>query len=329
MPDTATDGYPAGMKTFSLRNGDRMPALGLGTWKSEPGEVGSAVREALRVGYRHVDCSPIYFNESEVGEALAASFRDGIVAREELWITSKLWNDRHAPEDVIPALRQTLTDLRLDYLDLYLVHWPVVLRKGVTFPESGTDFLPLSEVPLEATWRSMERAVDEGLVRHIGVSNFSAAKVGALADAARIPPEVDQVELHPYLQQNDLLAFCAARGVRVTAYSPLGSRDRPDRLREPGEPVLLEDPVIAEIARETGATPAQVLIAWALERGTSVIPKSVNPARIRENFEAASLTLPEHAMARIAALDRHRRYIEGDIWAMEGSPYTVEGLWDE
>ena len=317
------------MKTHMLRNGDRMPAIGLGTWKSAPGVVRAAVKEAIRIGYRHIDCAPIYGNEREIGAALAECFEEGLASREEMWITSKLWNDRHAPGDVVPALEETLEHLRLDYLDLYLIHWPVAIRPGLMFPESGADMVPLEDVPLDATWGRMEAAVGAGLCRHIGVSNFSAAKIATLLDGARLPVEVDQVELHPYLRQDGLVSFCQAHDVVVTAYSPLGSRDRPERLKEDGEPVLLEDPVILGIADRVGATPAQVLIAWALARATAAIPKSTDPGRMRENLAAADVSLDEAAPREIAALDRHRRYIVGHVWAMEGSPYSLSGLWDE
>lgn len=317
------------MQTMQFSNDDQMPALGLGTWRAEPGVVGAAVRTAIELGYRHIDCAAIYGNQAEIGEALAACFGDGLVRRDDLWITSKLWNDRHAPEDVVPALEETLADLGLDALDLYLVHWPVALRKGKMLPESAADYVSLEDLPLETTWKSMEAAVDGGLCRHIGVSNCSVAKLRGLAERARIQPEANQVELHPYLQQRELVDYCRDHGIVVTAYSPLGSPDRPPALRRDDEPVLLEDPVVAEIAGRIDATPAQVLIRWAIERGTSVIPKSVNESRLRQNLEAAELRLDEGDMQRIAELDRHRRYIAGDTWASEGSPYTVASLWDE
>ena len=317
------------MRAHEFANRDAMPLFGLGTWKSEPGEVHAAVNEAVRLGYRHVDCSPIYANEPEVGAALAECFAGGLAAREDVWVTSKLWNDSHAPGDVIPALETTLADLRLAYLDLYLVHWPVAQRKGVLFPETGADLVSLDEIPLASTWHDMEEAVDRGLCRHIGVSNFSAAKIDGLLDGARIRPEVDQVEMHPYLQQNALVEFCRASGVLVTAYAPLGSADRPDRLRVDGEPILLDDPVVLDIAGGLGVTAAQVLIAWALQRGTAVIPKTGTPARLAENLAGSQLELDAESLARIAGLDRHRRYIPGDFWAKPGSPYTVADLWDE
>lgn len=316
------------MKTYTIGN-DTMPGLGLGTWKSAPGEVREAVKEALRVGYRHIDCAAAYENESEVGEAIAASVSAGVVKREEVWITSKLWNDMHAPGDVEEACEKTLSDLRLDYLDLYLMHWPIATKKGVGFPRKASDFVSPEELPVEVTWHAMEKLVDAGKVRHIGVSNFSAEKVRALVGQAKRPVAVNQVELHPYLQQDDLLAACRSLGVHVTAYSPLGSKDRPDSLKGKDEPLLLEDPAVADVAKKHGASPAQVLIAFALARDTSVIPKSVNPKRIAENLAAADVELDADDRGKLAGLDRHRRYIDGKMWEREGGPHTVENLWDE
>ncbi|KAF0805931.1 aldehyde reductase [Alcanivorax xiamenensis] len=317
------------MQTLAFENGDTLPIIGLGTWKSQPGEVHQAVREALRAGYRHIDCAHIYGNEKEVGQALNEALSAGEVRREELWITSKLWNSAHAPEEVAPALRQTLSDLGLDYLDLYLIHWPVAHKPGVIFPHSGEDLLSLEERPIAATWATLEALVDDGLTRHIGVSNFSIRKLQALLETARIKPAMNQIELHPYLQQNSMLEFCHANGVHLTAYSPLGSFDRPEAFKAADEPVLLEDPVIMEIAERHQASPAQVLIRWATQRGTAVIPKSVNPERLRQNLAAADLELDGGDMDRIAALDKHRRYVSGANWAQPGSPYTLENLWDE
>lgn len=316
------------MRTLEFRNGDRMPALGLGTWKSAAGEVGAAISEALKIGYRHFDCAAIYGNEAEIGEAFESAFKSGLVERDDLWVTSKLWCNAHRAADVQPAIEKTLADLRLEFLDLYLVHWPVALKPDVLGPATGADFVPLAEVSLIETWQAMESVADLGLTRHIGVSNYSAKK---LADHAtmRIPPEVNQVELHPYLQQSGLVAQAARQRVHMTGYSPLGSKDRPDGLKVEGEPVVLEDPAVREIASEVGATPAQVLLAWAIQRGTSVIPKSIDPGRLAENLAAASIELSAGAMAKIEAMDLSRRYVTGAFWAKPGSSYTVADLWDE
>jgi len=313
--------------TLSFSNGDTMPALGLGTWKSEPGEVGRALHAALEIGYRHIDCAAIYGNEPEIGQALFRAIDSGEVARGDLWITSKLWNSEHAPEDVRPALEQTLSDLRLESLDLYLMHWPIALKKGAMIPESADDFLSLSERPLADTWAAMEECVDAGLCRHIGVSNFSVRRLEELRPDARIQPVMNQVEMHPYLQQPGLFDYCGAHGIHLTAYAPLGSGDRPGRLRDEDELVLLDDPVVAGVASRIGCTPAQVLIRWAIERGISVIPKSVNPKRLAENFAAGDLELSEEDMNSLAALDRDHRFIDGTFWVHEGGPYTLDDLW--
>lgn len=317
------------MKNLPFSNGDTMPALGLGTWKSNDDEVYHAVRAAIETGYRHIDCAAIYLNEAEIGRAFADAFKAGDVKREELWVTSKLWNSSHRHRDVRPALEKTLKDLRLDYLDLYLVHWPVVLKPGVVFPASPDDFLSLDEVPVSETWKGMEACLRDGLCRHTGVANFSIAKLKKLLAVAEYPPENNQIELHPYLPQNEMLAFCQKENIVLTAYSPLGSRDRPAPFKAADEPDLFTHPVIAGIAEKHGCTPAQVLLQWAIARGTAVIPKSVNPQRIRQNFEAAALRLGAEDMAAIAGIDQSYRFISGTFWTGGDTPYTLKSLWEE
>ncbi len=305
-----------------------MPALGLGTWKSEADEAYRAVRAAIEVGYRHIDCAAIYQNEEEVGRALRDAFQAGDAKREELWITSKLWNDSHAPDHVRPALETSLRKLQLDYLDLYLIHWPVALRHGVALPTGPEDFIPLSQLPLESTWGAMLKASEQDLAREVGVSNFTKGMIEKVGDATGQTPSVNQVELHPYLQQDALLAACKELGVAVTAYSPLGSPDSAAMMGRQDDVLLTKHPTIQQIAKAHEATPGQVLIAWALARGTSVIPKSVNPRRIAENWAARDLELTAADMTAIAALDRHHRKVDGSFWFL-GETYSTKTLWEE
>lgn len=317
------------MKTLTFANGDQIPVIGLGTWSSEPDKVGAAVRVALEAGYRHIDCAAIYGNEAEVGAALKQAMRDGIIAREELWVTSKLWCSSFAEGDVLPALQKTLTDLQLDYLDLYLMHWPVALKKGVLLPKSAEEMISLEQRPLETTWKSMESLIDKGLCRHIGVSNFSIKKLTGILECARVKPEVNQIELHPYLQQPALLQFCKDHQIQVTGYSPLGSPGRPDIVRRPEHDVLMEDPVVLSIADQHNIAPSSVLLGWALQSGVVTIPKSVNAERIRQNLKAVDVVLNESDKKALQQLDKHCRYVDGHFWEMENGSYTLNNIWDE
>lgn len=298
-----------------------MDAIGLGTWKSEKGEVANAVKIALNNGYKHIDCAATYGNEAEIGEAFAEVFGKGDIKREDVWVTSKLWNNAHKKEDVIPALKQTLKDLQLEYLDLYLIHWPVAFKPDVSFPEKAEDFLSLEEVPLIETWKEMIKAKEHGLVKHIGVSNFSIEKLEELMNDTDHAPEMNQVELHPYLQQDKLLEFCSRNGINVTGYSPLGSGDRSEEMKADDEPSLLENPVINKIAKKHGASAGQILIKWSEQRGTAVIPKSTNEGRIKENLQSAGFQLDEDDLKEIADLDDHFRYVTGKFFEMEGNSY--------
>jgi len=310
----------------SLRSGYKIPMIGLGTWKSGADEVVRAVEFALECGYRHIDCAPIYGNEAAIGEVFAKRFAAGL-QRQEVFVTSKLWNSSHHPDDVPLALEQTLSDLQLDYLDLYLIHWPIVFRRGVSSPKNHDDLLPLSEIAIADTWGAMEKLVKAGKVKSIGVSNFSVQKLQDLVKHAATPPLVNQVEIHPYLQQRELRQYCQDRGIHQIAYSPLGSPDRMANLRAEDEPVLLADPVVKEIAAKHRISIGQTLIAWALHQGNSVIPKSVNPQRIRENLLAAEVRLDDEDMKSLSLLERGYRFVNPSSWFAEGSPYKMNSFW--
>jgi alcohol dehydrogenase (NADP+) len=266
-------------------------------------------------------------NEQEVGSALDNALKEKRVKREELWVTSKLWNNAHAKKHVRPALEKSLRDLCLDYLDLFLIHWPVHFRPGVLFPRTPEEYLPWEAIALGETWQAMETLVEKGLCRHIGVCNFHQERLRELQELSAIPPAVNQIELHPYLQQREMIDFCREKAILLTAYSPLGSTDRPAGMKKADEPPLLTHPLIVTIAQNHGISPAQTLLAWALARGTMVIPKSVHPGRLRENLAAPELTLTEADVAAITSLESGYRFVDGAFFTSSGSPYTLTHLW--
>lgn len=311
------------MTTLKFRNNDEMPILGLGTFRSEPNEVYNAVLSAIKIGYRHIDCAAAYGNEKEVGNAIAEAIKQGLVTRNDLWVTSKLWNASHGEENVIPALHQTLEDLQLEYLDLYLIHWPVALKKGTEMPEKASDFIPLSEVPLTNTWKGMEAALEQGLTKHIGVSNFNENQLKEIMATAVHQPEMNQVEMHPFLQQEALQSFCVQNDILLTAYAPLGSLvDENSTLR------LLENDTIKNIVNARHMSPAQVALAYTMQRGIAVIPKSINEARLLQNLETLNHTLTEEDMALLKDLDKGHRFIDGKFWEVENGPYTADSIWN-
>jgi len=273
-----------------LNNGSEIPALGFGTLIPDPTETKKAVKAALEVGFRQFDCAERYRNEKEVGEAMREAFREGKIKREELFVGTKLWNSNHRPERVKPAFEVSLRKLQLDYVDLYLIHTPFAFKPGEEQdPRDGNGKVIYDEgVTLLDTWRALESLMDEGRCKAIGLSDISLEKVQEIFESARIKPAVVQVESHPYLPQWDLLDFCKKKGIVLHAFAPLGHGI---------EPKLVEDPVITTISKRLKKTSAQVLLAWALQRGTAPITTSKNPNRIKENFDVSAL--PEEAMKEI------------------------------
>jgi alcohol dehydrogenase (NADP+) len=315
-----------------LYTGAQMPAIGLGTFGSDhvsASEVAAAVEGAAAVGYRHFDCASVYGNEHEIGYALQQVLRGGI-QREQLWVTSKLWNDRHGENDVISSCRKSLADLRLDYLDLYLVHWPFpnYHPPGCDVSSRSNDAKPYIHDEFMRTWRKMEQLVDLGLVRHIGTSNMTIPKLRLLLRDARIQPAVNEMELHPHFQQPELFEFVRASGMIPVGYCPIGSPGRPDRDRTPEDTVPTKDPVIVKIADRLGIHPAVVCVKWAIQRGHIPIPFSINRSHYLSNLEAvAGEPLTEAEMREISAIDRNCRLIKGQVFLWkEGQSW--EDLWD-
>lgn len=309
IEEESTQAQPRVVPTLKLSSGAEMPMIGLGTWKSKPGEVKAAVEAAIDAGYTHIDCAAIYGNEAEVGEGLKTKLDAG-VKRESLFIVSKLWNNAHKKENVRASCQKTLSDLGLEYLDLYLIHWPHAFAPGgpmIPKRDDGTVIYD-EETDYVETWAAMEELVQAGLVKSIGVSNFNAAQVHRVLGMCTIKPAMNQVESHPYFDQNKLKEACEKNGVPLTAYCPLGSADNPGR--KPTDPVLLQDKVLEGIGAKYGKSTAQVALKWQLQRGVIVIPKSVSPARLAQNIDILDFVLSAEDMAAIADMNRDWRFSE-------------------
>lgn len=301
-----------------------MPEVGLGLWKVPKPDAAELVRTAVRAGYRHLDCACDYGNEAEAGAGLAAALAAGECRREDLWVTSKLWNTYHARHHVRAACERSLRDLRLDYLDLYLVHFPIA-QEFVPFedryppgwffdPADPRPRMKLARVPLAETWEAVEDLVAAGLVRNVGVCNYGTALLRDLLNSARVRPAVLQVELHPYLAQEKLVRFARENGITVTAFSPLAAQSyHAIGMADAGESVLAEEVVRAAAARH-GKTPAQVVLRWGVQRGTAVVPKTERPDRLAENLAVFDFALTADEMAAITALDRGRRFNDPGVF---------------
>jgi len=315
-----------------LSDGSAMPAIGLGTFGSDhvtPAQVANAVLGAAAAGYRHFDCASVYGNEAEIGASFQAILQGGI-RRDQLWITSKLWNDKHREDDVVSSCRKSLADLRLDYLDLYLVHWPFpnFHPPGCDVTSRSAGAVPYIHESYMRTWRKMEGLVDLGLVRHIGTSNMTIPKLKLVLRDARIKPAVNEMELHPHFQQPELFNYVVANGIQPIGYCPIGSPGRPERDRTPDDTAPTEDPVIVEIARRRSVHPAFICIQWAVTRGQTPIPFSVNPHNYLANLQAAAAEpLTADEMRQIAAIDRNCRLIKGQVFLWKDGQ-TWEDLWD-
>ena len=318
---------PSSVPQRQLSTGATMPAIGLGTFGSDrfgADEIAQAVAGAFEVGYRHFDCASVYENEAQIGRVLRG------LPRDELWVTSKLWNDKHAPGDVVPACRQSLADLGLEYLDAYLVHWPFpnFHPPGCDVTSRSPNARPYVHEEFMATWREMESLVEQGLVHHLGTSNMTIPKLELLLRDARIAPAVNEMELHPHFQQPALFDYVCSRGIAPIAFCPIGSPTRPDRDRSSDDTVDIEDPVIVAIAADHGVHPAVVCVKWAVQRGETPIPMSVRRNEYESNIEAVVADpLSPAEMARIARIDWNNRLIKGHVFLWrDGQPW--EDLWD-
>ncbi|XP_064470406.1 aldo-keto reductase family 1 member B1-like isoform X1 [Ornithodoros turicata] len=293
---------------ITLADGNKIPILGLGTWKSAPSQVYEAVCEALALGYRHVDCALVYLNETEIGRAIAHSIKNDVLKREELFVTSKCWNSFHSKHAVVECCKRSLNCLGLDYIDLYLVHWPMSFKEGgELFPKDDRGRMLYSDVDILETWQGMEVCHRNGWVRSIGLSNFNSEQVTRILNSATVKPVMNQIESHPYLTQKNLIEFCRNRKLAITAYSPLGSPDRPWAPRN--ERPLMEDPIVCEIAEKLNVTPAQVLIRYPIERGLVTIPKTVHKKRLEENYRVLNIKLSDSDVKALDALNQGFRSV--------------------
>lgn len=323
---------PGRVPAKTLYTGAKMPGIGLGTFGSDHASaelVSGVVREALRLGYRYIDCAACYGNEREVGAALKEAM-DGGLPRSELFILSKLWNDRHEPEDVIASCKKSIADLQVSYLDGYLVHWPFpnYHAPGCDGDARNPASRPFIQEEFMKTWRAMEKLVDMGLVRHIGTSNVTIPKLELILKDARVKPAVNEMELHPTFQQGELFRYCLDNGIQPIGYSPIGSPGRPDRDRTPEDLVDTEMPAVRRIAEAHGIHPVEVCLKWASQRGQVPIPFTTKRNNALFNIRAIledPLTPAE--MEAMRSCERNCRLIKGQVFLWQGAGDYLD-LWD-
>lgn len=312
------------MPTQPIGADGQMPLIGLGLWKIDKAKVADVVVDAIRAGYRHLDSACDYGNEKEVGQGIRRALDEGLCTREELWVTSKLWNTYHRKEHVVMAMDQTLHDLGLDYLDLYLVHFPIALEfvpfetryppEWVFNPEDELPMMKPAAVPLQETWQAMETLVDTGLASYIGVCNYNIGLLRDMLNYCRIAPAVLQVESHPYLTQETLMRFCREQDIAVTSFSPLGALSYLELEMADASESVLEQASVTAIAQRLGKTPAQVVLRWGVQRGNAIIPKTSRVERLAENAALFDFELTTDDMMQISALNRHQRFNDPGVF---------------
>jgi alcohol dehydrogenase (NADP+) len=332
--EIAKDGAdPRRVPQKTLYTGAEMPAVGLGTFGSDTysgEEIAEAVKGAVSVGYRHIDCASVYGNEHLIGSSLRQVMEGGI-KREELFITSKVWNNMHGEGDVLLSCAKSLKDLKLEYLDMYLVHWPFPNSHapGVSVDSRDPHAAPYIHENYMKTWRQMERLAKAGLVKHIGTSNMTVPKLKLLLRDAEIRPAVNEMELHPHFQQPELFRFCLDNGIVPVGYSPVGSPKRPERDRTDDDTVDIEDPVIVRIANRLNVHPATVCLKWAVQRGQVPIPFSTSRSHYLSNLLCTTKEpLTGEEMKAIEGIDRNCRLIKGQVFLWNGAKDWTD-LWDE
>lgn len=324
---------PAKVPQHTLYTGAEIPCIGMGTFGSDrytPPEVAGAVAGAIRCGYRLFDCAAVYGNEAQIGQVFAEAYAQDAVKRDELFIISKVWNDMHGQGDVLLSCAQTLKDLQTEYLDAFFVHWPFpnYHPPGCDGDTRNPDSKPFNPDAFLSTWRQMERLVDIGLTRHIGMSNMTIPKLEAVLPHCRIRPALIEMELHPSFQQPELYSYCIAQGIRPIGYSPIGSPSRPERDKTPDDIADIEIPEVLAIAQAHGVHPAIICLKWAVQRGQIPIPFAAQPAKYIANLRCTTEDpLTEAEMQTLATTDRNCRLIKGQVFLWPGAS-SWEDLWD-